>query len=188
MYKKSASSIVLCPMTHALLSLLCFITAVYGNGYFSDGIGDILNVVQNTLGDIQNYVGERDGCIFTCPNGSKPKRNLRHIASSNGCGAFGYQLDQYLSNEELTECCHEHDFCYDTCNKSKKACDNSFKECMNKLCRKMKKVVPKDVYEGCKSGADMMYAATVALGCKPYKDSQEKACLCEPSQKPLREL
>ena len=31
---------------------------------------------------------------------------------------------------------------------------------------------------GCKSTADIMYAGTMALGCKPYKDAQKDACMC----------
>lgn len=34
-------------------------------------------------------------------------------------------------------------------------------------------------WTACNSTADFMYAGTVALGCKPYKDSQEKACICD---------
>lgn len=31
---------------------------------------------------------------------------------------------------------------------------------------------------GCKKMADIMYAGTMALGCKPYRDSQKNACEC----------
>ena len=30
----------------------------------------------------------------------------------------------------------------------------------------------------CQDGADVMYSATVGLGCSAYKESQRNACLC----------
>ncbi|CAG5135604.1 unnamed protein product [Candidula unifasciata] len=162
-----------------LVSVPCSFGVVSASGAFSDDVSNILNFVQDAVGNIQDYVGEQSGCRYTCPNGSKPKRRKNHIPSTNGCGSFGFQLEKYISVKELTSCCDEHDICYDTCNNSKETCDNAFKICLEKLCQSIRKAVKKDVYEVCVSTADMMYAGTVALGCKPYKDCQKKACTCD---------
>nr|KAG5714742.1 hypothetical protein BaRGS_000230 [Batillaria attramentaria] len=78
----------------------------------------------------------------------------------------------------IERCCDEHDVCYDTCNLTKEHCDDRFRDCLNDICKGIKKYVSTDIYDGCKSTADLMYAGTMALGCKPYRDSQKNACYC----------
>ena len=36
--------------------------------------------------------------------------------------------------ESFTECCDEHDKCYDTCNTNKKTCDSNFNDCLLSKC------------------------------------------------------
>ncbi|KAL8592683.1 hypothetical protein ACOMHN_037623 [Nucella lapillus] len=128
----------------------------------------------NTLFD---YVGDENGCIYKCSNGGKPVKKPQHKPTANGCGSFGVKLD--LTHVPAIErCCNEHDVCYDTCNRPKDTCDVDFKDCLTRTCKDFKKHVSRKFYEGCQSTADLMYAATMALGCKPYKDSQRDACLC----------
>ncbi|CAL1544556.1 unnamed protein product [Lymnaea stagnalis] len=145
----------------------------------SNTVGDILESMHNVVSNIHDYIGDKGGCIFKCPNGVKPQKNPDHTKSSNGCGAFGFKLDSHIQIKDVTNCCDDHDFCYDTCNESKESCDKSFKKCLTKVCKRIEKHVSNVGYEGCLSTADLIYAATVALGCKPYKDAQAKACICK---------
>ncbi|XP_059170275.1 group XIIA secretory phospholipase A2-like [Physella acuta] len=142
---------------------------------------DILGSLQDVVANIQDYIGDKNkGCFFECPNGKKPKANPDHKPSSNGCGAFGIQLDEHIQMKEVTSCCNKHDICYDTCNKSKDNCDTKFKDCLLDVCKNKKKLLTKEVYQACLSSVDMMYAGTVALGCKPYREAQRNACICKP--------
>lgn len=38
----------------------------------------------------------------------------------------------------MEECCHEHDYCYDTCNSDRVTCDKDFKQCLHDICNKIK--------------------------------------------------
>ncbi|KAH9498399.1 hypothetical protein Btru_008181 [Bulinus truncatus] len=147
------------------------------NGLVSETMHDVLGSLQNIVGSFTDYVGDRNGCHFQCQKGLKPYPNPKHVPSTNGCGSFGLKFDSHIKIKDVTKCCDEHDYCYDTCNKSKEKCDSNFKKCLTGLCNTIKDYLSKKNFEACKQGADMMYAATVALGCKPYKDSQANACI-----------
>ncbi|XP_005096638.1 group XIIA secretory phospholipase A2 [Aplysia californica] len=148
-------------------------------GSISDDVGNILSSIRNVVGNLEDFVGDRNGCKFECKNGAKPKPRPYYTPTSNGCGAFGIKLEDHIAIKGVTKCCDEHDFCYDTCNNDKDTCDRVFKKCLQRICKKVKGMLTDNVYEGCKSTADLLFAGTVALGCKPYKDSQEKACVCK---------
>lgn len=145
-----------------------------GSTFDTDAIIDSIRGAFDTVFD---YLGDKDGCKYTCPNGVRPKARGTHKAKFNGCGSFGIKLDT-THLPAIERCCNAHDVCYDTCNHSKDDCDDDLRDCLTDICKAMKKYVSKDVYEGCKKMADIMYASTMALGCKPYRDSQKNACEC----------
>lgn len=81
-------------------------------------------------------------------------RNRYHKPNSDGCGSLGVSVsfvfnefpqtshwsismqinEEYLPVAEMTDCCNEHDLCYDTCNAGKEKCDFDFKRCLYKIC------------------------------------------------------
>ncbi|KAK7111601.1 hypothetical protein V1264_011207 [Littorina saxatilis] len=143
---------------------------------------DLINSLKEAMATVFDYVGDRKGCFYECSNGAEPVAKRNHIPKSNGCGSFGIQLDT-THVPGIGKCCDKHDICYDTCNHQKEDCDKEFQACLMKICNAMKTHVSKDVYNGCKSTADIMYVGTMALGCKPYRDSQKDACTCSRRRK-----
>ncbi|XP_046382180.2 group XIIA secretory phospholipase A2-like [Haliotis rufescens] len=127
---------------------------------------------------VTDYVGDETGCHYRCKNGATPKKNKKHKPRTNGCGSFGLELDT-SAIPAVTKCCDQHDYCYDTCNSDKVKCDDDFKDCLNLVCDKLGGIASEDLTGGCRSTADLMYASTLTLGCKPYKDSQKDACVCQ---------
>lgn len=81
----------------------------------------------------------------------------------------------------MTQCCNEHDICYDTCNSAKANCDFEFQRCLFKICEKVKG--PETILKACKAAAKMMFTSTMTLGCKAYLDSQKMACYCAPDNR-----
>ncbi|XP_076460071.1 group XIIA secretory phospholipase A2-like [Babylonia areolata] len=148
----------------------------------SEGLIDSIRGAMDTLFD---YMGNEDGCFYRCSSGGKPVSKPGHTPKANGCGAFGLKLDT-THVPAMERCCDLHDRCYDTCNRAKAACDDQFRDCLTTLCKDVKPYVSTQIFKGCMSTADMMYAATMALGCKPYRDSQREACVCPHS--PYTEL
>jgi secretory phospholipase A2 len=62
------------------------------------------------------------------------------VPISNGCGAYNMNFDFNKMNlYGFNECCDEHDYCYGTCNKLKKDCDQIFKKCLLGHCKNDKK-------------------------------------------------
>jgi len=151
-----------------------FVSSSVQNDIFSGNVQDIMASLRQTVGNLGDFIGDKKGCKFECENGGQPKPNPHHVPSSNGCGAFGLKLEDHIELQGLTKCCDDHDFCYDACNNEKEACDRVFKKCLQRICKKLKGILSEDIYEGCKSTSDLLYAGTVALGCKPYKDAQQK--------------
>lgn len=80
----------------------------------------------------------------------------------------------------MTECCNEHDICYDTCNNPKERCDTEFKNCLYRLCSTAGKV--ETLVKACKVAASMI-SGGMTLGCQSYLNSQEKSCYCPLSSK-----
>ncbi|PVD38622.1 hypothetical protein C0Q70_01238 [Pomacea canaliculata] len=64
----------------------------------------------------------------------------------------------------------------------KESCDDDFRSCLRRICKRNSNVL-KEANDACKSFADGMYAGVMALGCKPYRDSQKQACDCGDSGK-----
>ena len=118
-----------------------------------------------------------DECVYKCKNGEKPIPRKGHVPSSNGCGSFGLTLNT-KALPEMTKCCDQHDFCYDTCNSDREKCDNDFKHCLSTICERLKPGLTEKLYKGCKDTADMIYTGTYALGCSPFLSAQENACDC----------
>lgn len=185
--------------------LLFTILAVCGSFFYSHGllggirqafesVGDVWsiwgNAVRisqgiNAVNDIINEASE-ENCIFQCPDGKKPQKNRYHVAQADGCGSFGIHIPkEHMPIAELTSCCDEHDLCYDTCNREKEKCDYTFKSCLYSICDKYKKSVGPELFSACKVAAKGMFTGTVALGCKAYKDSQERACYCRSKRNEL---
>eukprot|EP01120_Amphizonella_sp_Union-15-10_P008298 TRINITY_DN2966_c0_g1_i1.p1 TRINITY_DN2966_c0_g1~~TRINITY_DN2966_c0_g1_i1.p1 ORF type:complete len:147 (-),score=11.30 TRINITY_DN2966_c0_g1_i1:6-446(-) len=115
-------------------------------------------------------------CSFTCPSGHKliPKPN--HKPSFNGCGITGMLVK---SDFDFTNCCNEHDLCYDTClpDRDKEACDSEFLECMNKVCRSSK--LSQEVEKQCLGNAKLFFIGTTSFGCNSFMESRKMACLCD---------
>lgn len=86
--------------------------------------------------------------LHTIQIGGQPTKNKFYTPSANGCGSLGLGIPtEYLPISEMSNCCDEHDICYDTCNSDKELCDLDFKRCLYKYC---------DTYEKSAVGGDMM--------------------------------
>lgn len=149
---------------------------VWGNAVrISSGIRTVNEIIENA---------SEEHCIFKCPNGKTPERDKYHTPAADGCGSFGIHIPaENMPIAELTRCCNEHDVCYDTCNREKEKCDYTFKSCLYGICEKYKETVGPELLSACKVAAKGMFTGTVALGCKAYKDSQERACYCRGKRK-----
>lgn len=81
----------------------------------------------------------------------------------------------------FTECCNEHDLCYDTCNSNRDNCDEEFKECLNNACEfeSIQRKRSNDKSMECKQLIELMHSGTVGLGCAAFKEAQRNACLCD---------
>ncbi|XP_049773140.1 group XIIA secretory phospholipase A2 [Schistocerca cancellata] len=123
-------------------------------------------------------------CVFSCPRGEKPKKNKYHTPSSDGCGSQGLKIDnEYLPVGDMTNCCNDHDICYDTCGSDKEKCDLEFKRCLYKICEKHQKLITDKGVKACKAAAKMLFTGTLTLGCKSFLDSQKRACFCPSSKR-----
>eukprot|EP00808_Paulinella_micropora_P017370 g49285.t1 len=137
---------------------------------FGLGEGGSLN-----LGSIFGQAGDPSRCVYECPDGVKPIPTPDHVPRFNGCGAYGIKV----GNSEIhTECCNQHDICYDTCGKKRELCEEEFKTCLDKVCSDP--TLPKEKAQNCRATANIMTLATQAMGCGPFLDSQKDACTCPP--------
>ncbi|XP_065574231.1 group XIIA secretory phospholipase A2-like [Artemia franciscana] len=156
----------------------------------NEGFGHLKNVVEK-IENVQDFIDRAidEECEpFTCKNGYEVVPDENYVSHSNGCGTYGFEWKRnQLSNENLEECCHEHDLCYGTCGSDRDYCDLLFKKCLYETCKLYTAHAPID-YKGCKATAKLLYTATIALGCKPYKDAQREACTCQWSRKGYEEL
>ena len=117
----------------------------------------------------------------TCDAGKVFSIDQVYQPQSNGCGSE--QMDQRIvrafqgASSSFRSCCDEHDLCYsgqtvgtNYFNKSRKNCDDDFKECMYKKVSTMsfwKKVAKKSMAWG-------MYTAVNHFGCEAYQLAREK--------------
>eukprot|EP00088_Acartia_fossae_P029292 TRINITY_DN30138_c0_g1_i1.p1 TRINITY_DN30138_c0_g1~~TRINITY_DN30138_c0_g1_i1.p1 ORF type:complete len:236 (+),score=25.06 TRINITY_DN30138_c0_g1_i1:130-837(+) len=150
-------------------------------------LDDILPMISNGIKAVQKFEEFVDNsidedCYYECPVGYEMKPSESHVKSANGCGSLDIIFDD--SNEsliyvekEFSECCHTHDYCYDTCGEDKDLCDLKFRKCLYKVCRG-------DQHKGfldnkkCKLKAKLFYMAVVGVGCGPFKTAQKAACEC----------
>ncbi|XP_059472093.1 group XIIA secretory phospholipase A2 isoform X1 [Neocloeon triangulifer] len=148
---------------------------------FQDVLGNVVTVARR-FRDIHSVfdAAVEETCTFKCNNGGLAVRNKYHTPNSDGCGSLGVTIDEeYLPVAEMTECCNQHDICYDTCNVDKEKCDFDFKRCLYKICEAHQHMGEPFV-KGCKAASKMLFTATMTLGCKSYMDSQTEACYCLP--------
>eukprot|EP01095_Lingulamoeba_sp_RSL-Kostka_P017976 TRINITY_DN9653_c0_g1_i1.p1 TRINITY_DN9653_c0_g1~~TRINITY_DN9653_c0_g1_i1.p1 ORF type:complete len:152 (+),score=35.65 TRINITY_DN9653_c0_g1_i1:88-543(+) len=110
-------------------------------------------------------------CEFKCPPGKKQQINHNHVPSYNGCGAGAFKIE---TNDDITNCCNEHDICYDTCFNTKKDCDEKFSKCLNGVCESYG---PGEDQQRCYTAAIALDFG-VSMGCSFYKKSQSNACDC----------
>ncbi|XP_066303354.1 group XIIA secretory phospholipase A2-like [Branchiostoma lanceolatum] len=147
------------------------------------GLQDGLDSLVQGLESLENMFGvvEDAGdleCGYVCKNGKKPRKNPTHVPRSNGCGSFGLKMDT-TGLPQMTKCCDKHDICYDTCGKKRQNCDDKFKTCLDDMCEEIRTTLSSDQYEGCQMTSQLMYAGTMGLGCRSFKEAQKRACICD---------
>ncbi|KAL5018855.1 hypothetical protein ScPMuIL_004577 [Solemya velum] len=161
-----------------LILCLCVLCCIGDSNESEFDIGSILDTIGRTADSVLDLLTDSNDCGFECPRGQTPVPRVGHRPSANGCGAHGFKLDTSLL-PPMTECCNEHDRCYDTCNSNKLLCDEEFHGCLTDMCADLLYELTDDQYDGCTGVVDLMYATTLALGCKPYRKSQKEACVCK---------
>ncbi|XP_014769949.2 protein qua-1 [Octopus bimaculoides] len=163
-----------------------FLMVLVGPGAIITVLGQTMSFfnLTNLLGSFGSLIeslagfGKGGSCTFKCPDGSKPRPNPVHASTTDGCGAFGFQIHSQLF-PAVTTCCETHDFCYDMCNSNKSVCDSQFQDCLKMICKNIHKATGgTELYEGCISIAALAYKTTVAVGCKTFQQSQSNACIC----------
>ncbi|KAL0274564.1 UNVERIFIED_CONTAM: hypothetical protein PYX00_002663 [Menopon gallinae] len=185
-----------------ILTFLGYAWSGYGSGILVN-LRDAILSAENFFGDfLGNLVefGKRfkhvpdifdaaldEKCKFSCPSGLEPVKNRYHKPSANGCGTdlLKFDMKQYIPTTELTQCCNNHDICYDTCNSKKEDCDADFHKCLYRLCDNIG-INSESILKACKATAKLMSTSTMSLGCKSYLESQTKACYCPPENKKKR--
>ncbi|XP_053357976.1 group XIIA secretory phospholipase A2-like isoform X3 [Clarias gariepinus] len=106
-----------------------------------------------------------------------------HNPSSNGCGTplFVFHFD--IKIPATTRCCNQHDYCYDTCGRKKRECDEQFQICLKNICGNLLKALGLDQNDACDLLVSHVFDGVMHLGCKPYLDSQKAACVCKDKAK-----
>jgi len=143
-------------------------------------ISDGLKAVQRFEEFVDNAIEE--DCYFQCPRGQSLVPRGGHTGTSNGCGSLDIIFDDSEDSlihveREFSDCCDQHDVCYDTCGEDKDLCDLTFRKCLYRVCRKDQHKRYLD-NKKCKLKAKLFYMAVVGVGCQPYKDAQKGACMC----------
>lgn len=153
-------------------------------------VDTISNRIDKALLGLESVAELFDGdegskCKYKCSNGNMPTPISSYTPKPNGCGSFGVKVD-LLNYPDFTKCCNEHDICYSTCRKDKAICDTVFHNCLYNICREQtfhtKKLAKEKSILQCEPTADLMYGATLTLGCKAYKEAQHRACSCSGSE------
>ncbi|XP_076346611.1 phospholipase A2 group XII isoform X2 [Tachypleus tridentatus] len=148
---------------------------------FHDGVSKCVKEVVNGLRTVEEILdvidtATEEECNFFCPRGQQAIGNPYFSNHPNGCGTYGFQLeDNSLFSKDMEHCCNYHDVCYGTCLADKDVCDLKFKKCLYNTCDSRTKFLQAGGLKGCKGTAKLLYLATVGLGCKAYLDSQKKA-------------
>jgi len=158
-------------------------------GHMAGEIGKGVQKLSRHIRNVEEFLDAtlEEDCAFECPeDGHVARARPSYVPSSNGCGSYGleeYLKADYLPMEEFVECCHVHDRCYGTCGEDREDCDLRFKKCLYARCRESRDSVSTLKYKGCQAGAKLLYTGTTAVGCKPYLEAQDTACVCVPRSK-----
>lgn len=95
--------------------------------------------------------------------------------AGNGCGT-GWNTDvvrDSYGGASFRDACDAHDACYETCGKSKKDCDKTFRADMKKECNSTyKKFLEKPVKNACLKLVDGYYEAVKQVGDDAHKKAQ----------------
>ncbi len=172
--------------TSALLVFyLCFYPAVTWAFVDMKGAAEYIkqavDAAQNIYETYESVIDEE--CLFDYCQGDpflKSVPNPDHVPEYNGCGTINFLLDSTpaspvrLDDPLFTDCCNEHDLCYDTCGADRDLCDLKFRKCLYAVCREKNflRTLP------CKTQARSAWLLVQALGCPNYRESQKKACIC----------
>lgn len=182
-----------------IIIILIWTAAVTSGAGYLDGIYDAIDALKAYANDYAPYVKEGikmatkaerfvdsaigEECVYECPSiRMRPVARVGHVKTANGCGSFDVIFndseDSLVHVEKaFTECCDQHDYCYDTCNEDKDMCDLRFKKCLYANCRKPKKLSFLDT-KACKLKAKLFYLTVIGVGCQSFLDAQENACQC----------
>ncbi|CAG0923497.1 unnamed protein product, partial [Notodromas monacha] len=116
-----------------LWMLLILFEACLINGEMFDGwkeglfsLGEGIATVARTVVDVGTIINDavEEDCEYSCPSGFEPLPRRDHVATANGCGSYGLQLqDVGITGVNFDPCCNSHDICYDTCGTDKDICD-----------------------------------------------------------------
>jgi len=150
-------------------------------------LGDLLPLISDGLKAVQRFEQFVDNaideeCVFECRKGYSLVSKAGHEGTSNGCGSLDIIFDDSESSlihveRDFSDCCDQHDVCYDSCGEDKDLCDLSFRKCLYRVCKKEQHKRYLD-NKKCKLKAKLFYMAVVGVGCQPFKDAQKEACNC----------
>ena len=139
-----------------------------------------LDVIKRIEEFVDNSIGEE--CIFECSKKgyiAKPKSN--YVPSTNGCGSLDFLFDDSEESlihveKEFSQCCDDHDYCYDSCGTDKDECDLIFKKCLYSKCKsKQHKFFDA---KKCRLKAKLFYVTVIGVGCQSFIDAQRNSCDC----------
>ncbi|XP_075253159.1 uncharacterized protein LOC142344956 [Convolutriloba macropyga] len=128
-------------------------------------------IIQFTTTAVAAKSDEPEECNY-CPEGqvSVQIKDCYNKNPTNGCGSSTWsnltlEIIDLFTTDEATDCCNEHDLCYEKCGKTFKECQDEFKACLNAF------------YKG-------LSVFTALAGCSSYKRTHLNVCSCvEESEK-----
>jgi len=145
----------------------------------NDKLVGVFNSVLELLGEVKRDMPSGGGCQRHCP----PGQFLKQIKEPeyDGCGSYDFHLNTD-SLPPITECCNQHDICYDTCGEDRDDCDRRLKACVKQACNTLKEdhAITEKGYEECNELSQIVFNTVNLLGCKAFRKSQEKSCDCVP--------
>ncbi|MBF0344046.1 MAG: hypothetical protein HQL06_07430 [Nitrospirae bacterium] len=109
------------------------------------------------------------------------------------CGSSYAQrlgLRDSFGGADFSNCCAQHDDCYDKCGNTQDFCDNSFGSCLHYKCdHAYNHIAHVFQLRGCKETANTYHSAVHRMGGDAYREAQkEKACGASGEQPPRREV
>ena len=128
-----------------------------------------------------------------CPDTRTPKSGFDPEATADGCSAvsdtplaacpsvrFGCDEDSGEANcpEGIDLPCNHHDFCYQTCGRTKAECDSAFLDDMFRVCNEMTAAQKAVCYPNCLAVANTYYDGVVVGGQSAYENGQNRGCQC----------